>query len=373
MINETTSRKKKPTPCYPHLTPKARDAILQGIEYEQQGNYPKALVFYLISSRNGSREGRQSVRRMQKKLNLEHLTEEDLLASDLFAQMSKQSVEKPKVAPSMAMPKEDKKIMVKDFGYVLPEKEKVTHRAGKSEPTYTRSSKINQPDAVQKRHSLEDLLYFAQRGDLEFQLLTAQYYDKQGNKEEANKWYKIAAQKGHPDALYYYGMKYLSAARNYLEKAAKKNHSGARYELNKLDDAARIFNKKSVRHFVYYVVDDEQTNYSYCVKRVCDTVSSVVDDVWTYEWCESGAEVEAMPEELSVVQPFLVWMEGVNGMEKTPDYTVQSGHEDEAETVELPDYYRQEVCEPEPPCEQMEVQPWYVRVWQAVKSYFSRN
>ncbi|MBQ4593197.1 MAG: sel1 repeat family protein [Akkermansia sp.] len=373
MINETTSRKKKPTPCYPHLTPKARDAILQGIEYEQQGNYPKALVFYLISSRNGSREGRRSVRRMQKKLNLEHLTEEDLLASDLFAQMSKQSVEKPKVAPSMAMPKEDKKIMVKDFGYVLPEKEKVTHRAGTSEPTYTRSGKINQPDAVQKRHSLEDLLYFAKRGDLEFQLLTAQYYDKQGNKEEANKWYKIAAQKGHPDALYYYGMKYLSAARNYLEKAAKKNHAGARHELNKLNEAARNFNKKSVRYFVYYVVDNEQMNYPHCVKRVCNTVSSVVDDVWTYEWCECETEVEALPEKLFVVQPFLAWIDGVSGMEKTTDYTVQSGHGEETETVEFPCYEMREVDELAALAEQVEVKPWYVRVWQVIKRYFCKN
>lgn len=279
----------------------------------------------------------------------------------------------PKVAPSIAIPREDKRVLVQDLGYKLPPKEeKYVPQASEPKPVYTRS--IKQPQVEEKTvDSFEDILRLAHKGDVECQFLAAQYYQEHGNKEEANKWYKIAAQKGHPEALYHYGMKYLRAARNYLEKAAKKNHAGARHELNKLNEAARNFNKKSVRYFVYYVVDNEQMNYPHCVKRVCNTVSSVVDDVWTYEWCESGAEVEAMPEELSVVQPFLAWIDGVSGMEKTTDYTVQSGHGEETETVEFPCYEMREADELAALAEQVEVKPWYVRVWQVIKSYFCKN
>ncbi len=277
----------------------------------------------------------------------------------------------PKVSPSIAIPREDKRVLVQDLGYKMPPKEeKYLPQAAEPKPVYTHS--IKQPQVEEKRVDiLEDILKLAHKGNAEYQFLAAKYYQEHGNKEEANKWYKIAAQKGHAEALYCYGMKYLNAARNYLEKAAKKNHAGARYELNKLDDAARIFNKKSVRHFVYYVVDNEEMNYSHCVKRVRDTVSSVVDDVWTYEWCESGAE--AMPEELCVVQPFLAWMDGVCGMEKTPDYTAYSGHGEEGESVEFPCYDMQEVDEDVAVVEQMEFKPWYVRVWQMIKSYFCKN
>lgn len=114
-------------------------------------------------------------------------------------------------------------------------------------------------------------------------------------------------------------------------------------------------------------------NYPHCVKRVCNTVSSVVDDVWTYEWCECETEVEALPEKLFVVQPFLAWIDGVSGMEKTMDYTVQSGHGEETETVEFPCYEMREVDELAALAEQVEVKPWYVRVWQVIKSYFCKN
>lgn len=75
----------------------------------------------------------------------------------------------------------------------------------------------------------------------------------------------------------------------------------------------------------------------------------------------------------SVLQVFMAWMNGVTGMEKTEDYTVCSGHAEVVDTAELPGYQQQKMCEDEAKEAHTQFKPWYIRVWQFINRYFSRN
>ncbi|MBR4311076.1 MAG: hypothetical protein IKT79_08605, partial [Akkermansia sp.] len=88
---------------------------------------------------------------------------------------------------------------------------------------------------------------------------------------------------------------------------------------------------------------------------------------------EPEPEPYSEPAEDKVYHPFMAWMDGVCGMEKTADYTLQSGHAEEVEPMELPIYQYQDIIENDETAVLQIVAPWYVRMWQKIKNYCSNN
>ncbi|MBQ2368669.1 MAG: hypothetical protein II301_00925, partial [Peptococcaceae bacterium] len=85
------------------------------------------------------------------------------------------------------------------------------------------------------------------------------------------------------------------------------------------------------------------------------------------------SQQEPNPCNTSVLQVFMAWMDGIPGMERTEDYTLYSGNAEVVETTVLPVYQQQKACVAEVQEDHTVIKPLYVRIWQLIKRYFSRN
>ena len=85
------------------------------------------------------------------------------------------------------------------------------------------------------------------------------------------------------------------------------------------------------------------------------------------------SQQEPNPCNTSVLQVFMAWMDGIPGMERTEDYTLYSGNAEVVETIVLPVYQQQKACVAENLEDHTVIKPLYVRIWQLIKRYFSRN
>lgn len=356
------------------LSQKAKDALEQGDEAYLNGNFREAHQQYLTASRAGSREGQKKLQLVQKRLNMEALTNKDLQDSERQRQLSNKPTEKPKIAPSMAIPKEDKSVMVHDYHYSSGRSpKKVVATSGRNEHL-TRSITVTGKGDLVTHHKLESLLKSAQLGDLDKQYQLARYYEEQGNKEEANKWLKIAIQKGHPDALYYYSIKYLNLAKTYLEKAAKKKHSAAQQELKKLKKYEKWCSTEKAHTSIYYVIEDDHTNYDDNVKCVKDSASLEVYAVDIYTWIAQNAQKQdTVNEDKTTSVLFNLWVDGIGELEKTHGLILRSGSILPTVQEDLPSYQYLETNEDEEQSVHHSVTPWYVRMWALIKSIFVRK
>lgn len=194
----------------------------------------------------------------------------------------------PKVAPSIAIPREDKIVLVEDLGYKKPSKaEKYVTRLSEAQPVYTRS--IKQVSEKQKFESL--------------------------------------------------------------------NQPEAKPRLNLHSEAQPRPQPNSHTNLPPEVQPEAQP------------------DLQSKQNSEAQPELQpdSQPYKTLFFHSFMAWMDGVQGMEKTEDYTVYSGHAEEVEVTVLPSYYPQVVSVGETMEEHEPVKPWYIRVWQLIKRCFGIN
>lgn len=205
-------------------------------------------------------------------------TPQDFPKQNLYPAKQSNSSDTPKVAPSIAIPRENKRVLVEDLGYKLPAKaEKHTQQSAEPKPVYTRS--LNRPQAKPQVKPQPEPQPKAQPGPLPEQQPAPQ---------------PVPQPELHPEIQ--------PEAQPGLESQQEPNP--------------------------------------------CNT---------------------------SVLQVFMAWMDGIPGMERTEDYTLYSGNAEVVETIVLPVYQQQKACVAEDLEDHTVIKPLYVRIWQLIKRYFSRN
>ena len=110
-------------------------------------------------------------------------------------------VDTPKVVPSIAIPCENRKVLVQNIGYPLPIQEKTVKHTSNTEPRYTISIKPSRSEGGVSQGIEEGFLQLAKKGNIECQFLLAKHYESHGHIVEATKWYKNAARKGFFESI----------------------------------------------------------------------------------------------------------------------------------------------------------------------------
>ena len=213
-------------------------------------------------------------------------TPQDFPKQNLYPAKQSNSSDTPKVAPSIAIPRENKRVLVEDLGYKLPAKaEKQTQQSAEPKPVYTRS--LTQPQT--KPQSVQQ---------------PKPQPEPQPQPEPEPRPEPISQPAPAPEP-------------------------------------------------------------QFIPEPVAETLPETQP--------EPVPEPLAEPCKSPVLQVFIAWMDSVPGMEQTADYTVCSGHAEAVETTELPGYQQQDMSVAADGEAHTQTKPWYVRVWQFINRYLSKN
>lgn len=244
----------------------------------------------------------------------------------------------PKVAPSFAIPRENKRILVEDLGYKMPDKaEKHVPRSSDPKPAYTRS--VTQPQ-VKPRPKHQEVQQPVPLPMHEQELephplpqLELEPEHQPEHKPDAQPIPLSVSESGHP-----------------------------------------AIPESELATEPLTILKPEPTPEPPAIpKEEMEPKSPAIP--------QSESPPELLPEMDSMPQPcsssilafFMAWMDGVPGMEQTEDYTVCSGHIETAETTELPAYQLQDTSVADDKEDHIQTKPWYARLWQFINRYFNRN
>lgn len=241
-------------------------------------------------------------------------TPQDFPKQNLYPAKQSNSSDTPKVAPSIAIPRENKRVLVEDLGHKLPAKaEKHTQQSAEPKPVYTRS--LTQPQT--KPQSVQQ---------------PKPQPEPQPQPEPEPRPEPISQPAPAPEP-------------QFIPEPVEEPLPESQPE-----------------------PDIEPQN---------EPAPEPRPEPEPVPEPESAPEPEpeplAEPCKSLVLHGFIAWMDGVPGMEQTEDYTVCSGHIETAETTELPAYQLQDTSVADDKEDHIQAKPWYARLWQFINRYFNRN
>ncbi len=227
--------------------PLAYEALLHGTKCEREGDLIRAECWYRKASREGSAQGHAALKRVQNQRIPNSITARDSIEYQRNLDRANAVEEKDKIAPSLSIPKENERILVKKLTPGQPSDTNPPHTPER--PGTMADKQSTTP--LGKTSIISFLEKQAENGDANAQFELGQYFEKKGKKQQAHRWYKKATEQGHVDAKFRLGLLYLQKAISYLQNAASQNHEQAVEELDRLTKSEETPIPEKALHHVW--------------------------------------------------------------------------------------------------------------------------
>lgn len=196
----------------------AREAVLQGDRYFGQRDYRGASVFYLKASQLGSKEGNKKYRQTQ-----ELLGDPDLVNPEQYAKNQKKgqvAIEKPKMTTPLSIPSEESRTLIED----------------RSKPQQKTKAQQGKQNKTAEKPKNEKVL----SDNADELLKRALESEAKGNKREAFRLLREAADGGSEIAKSKVGQRYLKLAVRYLGRQAAFEQLGEKITPQQKDNKEKV-------------------------------------------------------------------------------------------------------------------------------------